>query len=130
MAFKISKEKKFIIKTRIEIGTELGAENPGDAFVILQEPDGLEFMEFQTGVQALEDKNQQTLYSTKKIIENLPAVIQEHNLVDDEGKDLSPEEVVGLIRSKTGLMTKVLDQYAREVLYFLLRRSGKKGSSK
>jgi hypothetical protein len=115
------KDKSYLIKTRILVGDFFGA-SPEDGFIELIEPDVMDSTRLtQMARKAKTDGDDSVMMVLFR--ELMPGLISDHSIYATEETKHSPEEVTKIIFSKMDLVTRVIDQYGREVLFTLGKKS-------
>lgn len=102
---------KFLIKVRVDIGTELGLENNNEAFVELKEMSTIETMQLK------EMTTKGEIELLKYFKDTLPTILVDHNLYVDENKKMTNEEVVYLLFEKSALATRVIGDYLQKAFF-------------
>ena len=111
MFYKNKNYESAIETVKIEFGTSLGLEKDEEAFVVLKELPAKKMMELQKAA----DKGESDLIDFFE--EVLPGIIKTHNLMEDEEKRMSNEDVVALIYEKFDLTVKVVTAYSNAAFF-------------
>ena len=93
--------KDFIANKRIELGLSLGAENDGDAFIVLREPTTLELMDLQESKEA----------AGRKLLDMIPALLMDHDFYETETKRMDAQGVARTLTEKPAAAMKVMSEY-------------------
>lgn len=95
------KGKNFISSKRIELGLALGAENDGDAFLVLREPTTLELMDLQESKEA----------AGRKLLDMIPALLIDHDFYESETVRMNAQAVARTLTEKPAAAMKVMSEY-------------------
>ena len=98
-----------IQKIRIDLGTELGLENPTDAHVTFCEPCERDVLLLQS---ATDNVSRLDLFRT--LFEN---TLVEHDFYEIEGVKMSSESVIGLLYEKVDTTNKLIQEYSEAVFH-------------
>lgn len=117
----VTDRKDYLIKTRVNIGHFFGAA-PEDGFVELVEMDTFDSNRMARAAKAAKDgaDNSEMMQLFREL---LPKVIVDHSLYKDKDTKHTEAEVADIIFAKVDLVSYVIDQYGREVLFTLGKKS-------
>ena len=118
----IVKDKRdYLIKTKVLVGQFFG-QQPDDGFIELVEMDTLDSSRMTKVSKAVKESgdNSDLMALFREL---LPKVIVEHSLYKSDTEKYSSDEVAGIIFSKVDLSIHVIEQYSRDVLFTLGKKS-------
>lgn len=114
-------DDKYIIKTKILLGTIFDQENDEDVFIELKEPNGLKFIRLNDSIK--DGKSETVIF--EQVVNLLPEVIISHNIYKTETELADNQQVIDALLSKTEALTHVVSEYSEKVLFLLVRQKSK-----
>lgn len=101
----------YIVKVRINIGTDLGEPRDEDVFIVLREMDTREALKFREYQKKSESEFVDYFFGL------LQAIIVDHNIFKSETEKASPEKVAEIIANTLGLTMKVIEKYSEGIFF-------------
>lgn len=94
-----------IQSVKIDIGLSLGLEKDEDAWIELKEMPAIELLQFR---KAVNNSETEALGYFRQV---LPVIIRDHNLMLDESRKMSSEDVTALLYEKFFAIVAVVEKY-------------------
>lgn len=109
-----------IQRVRIDVGLEVGLNEPSEAYITLKELPTLEMLKLK---EATEKSEEETLKLFKEL---LPLIIADHNFYEDEEmkKKMSNEDLSELIFDSITLTMKIVGDYTNASFFTPARKKG------